>query len=68
MRACGCSKRSQRLGDHWKRGVPVEVLPMAYRSVQLTIEGRHGGTAPLRLAKQKAVRRAGHGNTDRRSD
>ncbi|XP_043206075.1 ribose-5-phosphate isomerase-like isoform X2 [Amphibalanus amphitrite] len=48
------SKRSQRLGDHWKRGVPIEVLPMAYRTVQLAIEGRHGGTAPLRLAKQKA--------------
>ena len=49
------SKRSQRLGEHWKRGVPIEVLPMAYRCVQLAIEGQHGGTAPLRLAKQKAV-------------
>jgi len=48
------SKRSRRLGDTWQKGVPLEVIPMAYTAIQRAIEARHGGTAPLRMAKQKA--------------
>jgi len=43
------------LGTAWKRGVPVEVVEMAYRPVQLTIARLLGGTATLRMATQKAV-------------
>ena len=34
--------------------MPIEVLPSAYRLVQVTIERLHGGKAVLRQAKAKA--------------
>ena len=37
-----------------KRGLPVEVLPFAYKPVKLKLAAM-GGTADLRMAKQKAV-------------
>jgi len=40
----------------WKQGVPIEVLPFAYKPVKLTIEEKRGGKADLRMAKHKAVR------------
>ena len=47
------SKDSKALGEKWKKGVPVEVIPMAYRSVALKLE--HLGLHPmLRMAKAKA--------------
>lgn len=43
------------LGEQWTKGIPIEVVPMAYRTVQLKIEMELGGKAVLRQAKSKAV-------------
>ncbi|KAK4290564.1 hypothetical protein Pmani_028415 [Petrolisthes manimaculis] len=47
-------KNSRVLGEQWTKGVPIEVLPMAYRPVQMKIESKLGGKAILRQAKAKA--------------
>ncbi|XP_005107137.1 ribose-5-phosphate isomerase isoform X2 [Aplysia californica] len=47
-------KNSKVLGTSWKKGVPIEVLPMAYRPVQLKINQLLGGKAELRMASRKA--------------
>ncbi|CAI9736198.1 ribose-5-phosphate isomerase [Octopus vulgaris] len=47
-------KDSENLGQKWKRGVPIEVLPVAYRPVKLKIEAMLGGVAKLRMAEYKA--------------
>lgn len=47
-------KNSEELGESWKRGVPIEVLPVAYRPVKLRIEEKVGGKAVLRMAENKA--------------
>lgn len=46
-------KDSKELGQNWTKGVPIEVIPMAYVPVakQLT---KLGGVAELRMAKMKA--------------
>lgn len=49
-------KDSVNLGDKWKRGVPIEVLPMAYVPATKLIESTYGGKAELRMAQCKAVR------------
>ena len=43
-------KRSNKLGQNWNRGIPIEVLPAAYRLVQQAIEKELGGEAKLREA------------------
>lgn len=48
------TKKAVSLGDQWKKGVPIEVIPMSYKLVQKTIESRLGGSAELRMAKAKA--------------
>ena len=48
-------KDSQVLGDQWKKGIPIEVIPMAFCPVKLKIENELGGQAILRQAKAKAV-------------
>lgn len=50
-------KDSKALGQQWKKGVPVEVVPMAYVPVSRAITRRFGGEAVLRMAVSKAVRR-----------
>ncbi|XP_063591594.1 ribose-5-phosphate isomerase-like [Penaeus indicus] len=47
-------KDSSLLGEQWSKGVPIEVVPMAYRPIQLKIESMLGGKALLRQAKSKA--------------
>ncbi|KAI8791878.1 ribose-5-phosphate isomerase [Biomphalaria glabrata] len=47
-------KNSEVLGTSWKKGIPIEVLPMAYRPVQLKIAQLLGGKPLLRMASQKA--------------
>lgn len=42
------------LGTYWKKGVPIEVVPMAYHPVQLKIQKLLGGKAELRMAHRKA--------------
>ena len=43
------------LGEQWKRGVPVEVIPMAHVPVARRIARCFGGEALLRMAVSKAV-------------
>lgn len=42
------SKRSQKLGQNWGYGIPIEVLPLAYKLVQVEIEKEFGGKCILR--------------------
>ena len=48
-------KKSQKLGEKWQNGVPIEILPSAHRLVKEEIEKLLGGEAVLRQAKAKAV-------------
>ncbi|XP_041699470.1 ribose-5-phosphate isomerase-like [Coregonus clupeaformis] len=47
-------KDSSALGQQWKKGVPIEVIPMAYTPVSRAIAKRFGGEAVLRMAISKA--------------
>jgi ribose 5-phosphate isomerase A len=47
------TKKSAVLGEKWKKGVPVEVLPFAYVAVSKALE-KLGGKPVLRMAKAKA--------------
>jgi len=47
-------KDSNNFGDNWKKGIPIEVLPMAWKPVAQKIEKHFGGEAPLRMAVNKA--------------
>lgn len=47
------SKNVEELGTFWKQGVPLEVIPLAYRPVQIQIENKFGGCAKLRMASRK---------------
>ncbi|WP_457558039.1 ribose 5-phosphate isomerase A [Candidatus Harpocratesius sp.] len=46
-------KESVNLGEQWKKGIPIEVIPFAYVPIQKRIE-KLGGTSILRMAKNKA--------------
>jgi len=46
-------KESMKLGENWKKGIPIEVIPMAYQPVIKRLN-QFGGDAQLRLAKMKA--------------
>jgi ribose 5-phosphate isomerase A len=48
-------KESHKLGEKYKKGIPIEVIPMAYCPVQQKIEAMYGGVAELRMGKLKAV-------------
>ncbi|XP_077971933.1 ribose-5-phosphate isomerase-like isoform X3 [Styela clava] len=48
------SKKSDKLGDNWKRGIPIEVIPMARVPVTKSITYMFGGEVILRMAKSKA--------------
>lgn len=41
-------KKSTKLGQNWRRGIPIEVFPGAYRIVKEKIESSLGGQAVLR--------------------
>ena len=47
-------KESTVLGDKWKKGVPIEVIPRAYEPIKRKIEKEFGGKATLRMAVNKA--------------
>ena len=47
-------KDSKILGAQWKKGVPIEVLPLAFKTVQIEVETKYGGNMNLRMAKAKA--------------
>ncbi|TPX41593.1 ribose-5-phosphate isomerase [Synchytrium endobioticum] len=46
-------KRSKRLGDGWKQGVPIEVVPLAYVPIMQCLRSL-GGNPILRMAVKKA--------------
>nr|XP_061798737.1 ribose-5-phosphate isomerase-like [Nerophis lumbriciformis] len=47
-------KASEALGQQWKKGLPLEVVPMAYVPVSRKIVQLFGGQANLRMAVNKA--------------
>ncbi|KAK2162965.1 hypothetical protein NP493_1494g00016 [Ridgeia piscesae] len=47
-------KDTVQLGQRWEKGVPIEVIPMAYTPVMKKIQQMFGGQIELRMAKQKA--------------
>ncbi|XP_071793472.1 ribose-5-phosphate isomerase-like isoform X2 [Asterias amurensis] len=47
-------KKSSQLGEHWDRGIPIEVIPLAYKPIMIALATRFGGEAILRMAKSKA--------------
>lgn len=49
------SKKSKKLGEKWKKGVPIEVIPFCYVPIKNKIQLKFGGEAVLRMAKMKAV-------------
>ncbi|MEJ2250167.1 MAG: ribose 5-phosphate isomerase A [Candidatus Lokiarchaeota archaeon] len=46
-------KNSKFLGENWKKGVPIEVIPLAYVPLMKKFE-KMGGKPKLRMAKAKA--------------
>jgi len=46
-------KKSEKLGENWKKGVPVEVIPFGYAPILKKLE-KLGGTPKLRMAQAKA--------------
>lgn len=48
------AKEVNRLGQKWKKGVPIEVIPMAYKPIQGKIHTKYGGEAILRMSADKA--------------
>lgn len=42
------------MGQQYKKGIPIEVLPLAYRPIQQRIKQRFGGDVKLRMAIAKA--------------
>ncbi|XP_046519033.1 ribose-5-phosphate isomerase isoform X2 [Equus asinus] len=50
----GGGKDSKNLGDQWHKGIPIEVIPMAYVPVSRAVTQKFGGTIELRMAINKA--------------
>jgi len=46
-------KKSEKLGQNWKNGVPIEVIPMAYFPIMKKLK-RLGGKPKLRMAQSKS--------------
>ncbi|NXU94864.1 RPIA isomerase, partial [Xiphorhynchus elegans] len=47
-------KKSENLGEQWKKGIPIEVIPMAYVPVTRALTKKFGGVVELRMAVSKA--------------
>jgi ribose 5-phosphate isomerase A len=48
------SKKAPILGSNWKKGLPVEVIPMGYAPTILLLKEKFGVEAELRMAEKKA--------------
>ncbi|KAB0798837.1 hypothetical protein PPYR_06717 [Photinus pyralis] len=48
------TKNSTKLGDQYKKGIPIEVVPMSYVPVRNKIRNTFGGEVNLRMAVAKA--------------
>ena len=57
-------KKSVKLGQNWHNGIPIEVLPSAYRLVQESIQRLYGGNAVLREFSGSGRGKAGPVVTD----
>ncbi|XP_033757837.1 ribose-5-phosphate isomerase-like [Pecten maximus] len=47
-------KDTGALGTYWTKGIPIEVIPMAYKPIQIRVASELGGKADLRMANRKA--------------
>ncbi|XP_063156459.1 ribose-5-phosphate isomerase isoform X1 [Candoia aspera] len=47
-------KKSKNLGEQWKKGIPIEVIPMAYVPITRLLAKKFGGFTELRMAVNKA--------------
>ncbi|KAL4694117.1 hypothetical protein H8959_013382 [Pygathrix nigripes] len=47
-------KDSKNLGDQWHKGIPIEIIPMAYVPVSRAVSQKFGGVVELRMAVNKA--------------
>ncbi|KAG1468735.1 hypothetical protein G6F56_003661 [Rhizopus delemar] len=56
-------KKSKQLGTGWLKGVPIEVVPMAYKSVMASIENKLF-MKPIKSTLRMAVNKAGPVVTD----
>ncbi|KAK2712843.1 ribose-5-phosphate isomerase-like [Artemia franciscana] len=43
-------KKSNNLGEQWTKGIPIEVIPLSYRCVEMKIVSQYGGNIDLRLS------------------
>jgi len=43
-------KSSKNLGEQWQKGIPIEVIPSAYKAVHQRIEKHFGGKVTLRMS------------------
>lgn len=48
------TKDSKRLGEQYKKGIPIEVVPLAYVPIKQKVESMFGGELNLRMALAKA--------------
>ncbi|CAD7012781.1 ribose-5-phosphate isomerase [Ceratitis capitata] len=48
------TKNSEYLGEQYRKGIPIEVVPMAYVPIKERIAARFGGELKLRMAVAKA--------------
>ncbi|XP_058830305.1 ribose-5-phosphate isomerase [Topomyia yanbarensis] len=48
------TKNSVKLGEQYKKGIPIEVVPMAYVPIKEKILSKYGGKLVLRMAVAKA--------------
>ncbi|XP_074605474.1 ribose-5-phosphate isomerase [Brevipalpus obovatus] len=54
MIVCDYTKVSHHLGEKWIKGIPIEVIPLAWVPIKNRIEKNFGGQAILRMAMKKA--------------
>lgn len=48
------TKCSEKFGDQYHNGIPIEVVPLAYVPIKLNLEKRYQGKFVLRMAQKKA--------------
>lgn len=48
------TKNSKKLGEQYKKGIPIEVVPMAYVPIRNKVAAKYGGSLKLRMAVAKA--------------
>ncbi|KAH0999772.1 hypothetical protein HUJ04_013546 [Dendroctonus ponderosae] len=48
------TKNSSQLGEQYKKGIPIEVAPMAYFPIKTRLEAKYQGQFMLRMAVNKA--------------